>query len=464
MISVVHAAYPWHRRLALAFGMIAPALQITIAFAQGTTAPSTGGAAPAGGGGASAAPAGGGGASGTVVVPGPTTYYPGGVAPTAPGQNLGGGNAQYSSSKPVTGNERDNFDFQRGGGGGSVHGDANSSFVIGSGEVRPANTPNMHLVRKGDTLWAICDSYFHNPYQWPRIWAYNPQIQNPHWIYPGEQVTLKRGLATGDLTPPAPSQTQGGSVIDRRKQVPPDTIFLRNEGYIDDDTNNWGEITGAREDKMFLSDYDEVYLRVSSTHDVKIGQELTIFRPVRSVAGGKLIAIQGTVKVDQWNAKDRIARATITESLDAIERGARVGPVARRFEVVAPARNQSDVTATVVTSVHPYNLYGQNQVVFIDQGEEAGLKPGNRLFIIKKGDQYHKSLTTGSSAKRIALEDDSPAATEDIPHPRNESALPEEVQAELRVINVRKGNAMCIVTNSRREIEAGDKAYSRKGY
>lgn len=253
-------------------------------------------------------------------------------------------------------------------------------------------------------------------------------------------------------------------MTDRRRQVSPDTIFLRNEGFIEDESNNWGELNGAREDKMFLSDFDEVYLRIGGNHDVKIGQELTVYRPIKSVGGGKLIEIQGTAKVDQWNAKDRIARARITETLNTIERGARVGPIARRFEVVPPARNDKDVEATVLTSITPHEFYGQNQIVFIDKGEDDGLKPGNRLFIIRKGDGFHKTQPTGSAAKRIAIEDESPAATESIPKPRDDGSLPEEVLAELRVINVKKGSSMTLVTTARREIEIGDRAYARKGY
>jgi hypothetical protein len=215
---------------------------------------------------------------------------------------------------------------------------------------------------------------------------------------------------------------------------------------------------------MILTDFDEVYLRISSAHDLKVGQELTIYRPVRSVGGGKLIEIQGTVRVDQWNPKDRVARARVIEALNAIERGARVGPVARRFEVVPPTRNDKEVAATVLTSVQPHGLFGQNQIVFINQGDESGIKAGNRMFVIRKGDAWHATQTTTSSAKRIALEEDSPAATETVPKPRDPSRLPEEVMAELRVISVRKHTSMCLVTNSKHEIEAGDKAFARKGF
>ena len=258
---------------------------------------------------------------------------------------------------------------------------------------------------------------------------------------------------------------QRGNLTDRRRQVPADTIFLRNEGFIENDAVDWGEISGSREDKMFLTDFDEVYLRISSNHEVKVGQELTVYRPIKQVAGGgKLIEIQGTVRIDQWNAQQRIARGRIIETLDTIERGARIGPITRRFEVIPPVRDDKDVEASVLTSVRPHAFYGQNQVVFIDKGGEDGLNPGNRLFIIRKEDGFHATQPTGGAAKRIAIESDSPAEMEDITKPRDDGALPEEVIAELRVINVKKHTAMTMVTVSRREVEIGERAFARKGY
>lgn len=463
MSFVVHT-----RRWIFAVGVVGCALP-QLAFAQGapggtqpggagagTTAGGSGGGAGGGGG---AAPGGG----GTVTVQPSFQYFPGvGVAPTPPGQNLGGGNAQFSSSKPIMGpNDRDNFDFKRGGDTSTAYGNQNGSFVLGGGTSGTVGNPGVHLVRRGDTLWAICDYYFRNPYQWPRIWSYNPQIQNPHWIYPGDQVKL-RGASIAEVTPTTPGGPSG--IIDRRKQVPAETVFLRNQGYIEDELNSWGEITGAREDKMFLTDFDEVYLRVASNRDVKVGQELAVYRPVKSVSGGQVVQIQGTVKVDQWNAKERIARARVTETLDVIERGARVGPIQRRFEVVPPTRNEKDVEAAVIASASQANIYGQNQVVYIDQGEEAGLRPGNRLFVVRKGDAWHKTQPTRSAAKRVALEDQSAASIEAVPRPRDDDSLPEEVLAELRIVSTRKQTSMALVTASRREIENGDIAFARKGY
>ncbi len=446
--------------VALAFSMALSA----VASAQQTTTP--------GGGGQTGGPGGGGGGAAPTPAPAPAPavpFYPGGVAPPPPGGVLGGGNVTSSSSRPVTGNETDKFDLlPRSGAGGSMRGsDTGPVFDQGGGRsltLGEGVSTGVHPVRKGDTLWAICETYFRNPYQWPRIWSYNPQIQNPHWIYPGDQVRLRQGMAIASQPESTTAPAQAGSLVDRRRQVPPDTVFLRDQGFIEDeDTLNWGQITGAREDKMFMTNFDEVYLRIGPDHDVKIGQELTVFRSLRKVEGGQMIQLQGTVRVDQWNPKDRVARAQVTETLDVIERGARIGPIGRRFEVVAPVRNDQEVRAEILTSVHPHPFYGQNQVVFINKGEAAGLKLGNRLFVVRRGDAWHQSMVTREAAQRVALESESPAEIERIPR-RDDAQYPEEVVGELRVLAVRKGTATCMLTRATKEIEVGDQVVARKGY
>jgi hypothetical protein len=431
-----------------------------------------GGAQPGGGGGQGQGQGqGGGGGQGQVITTVPT--YPGAVAPPPPGVPLGGGNNIYSSSQAISGNQTDHFDMDpsKGTGGGTVFGNAHGaadlghggsgSFTVGQGPV--GLVPDSYTVRRGDTLWGICDTFFQNPYQWPRVWSFNPQIQNPHWIYPGDEVKLRTG-GTSPQSQQTGQKQQGGSFVDRRRQVVPQTVFLRDTGFIsDDDKEDWGEVNGSAEDKMFLTETDEAYMRLAPGHEVKLGQELTVFRPVRKVPGGNLVQIQGTVRVDRWDPSTHIARGALTESIDVVERGARVGPVGRKFQVVPPIRNEKDVNAQVLASVYPHNFYGQNQVVFIDKGDEDGLKIGNRLFVIRRGDAWRKSLASDVAGLRIALESDSPADTE-LPPTIGDSKAPMEVIGELRVLTTRKHTAACLVTQSTKEIELGDSSVARKGY
>ena len=53
------------------------------------------------------------------------------------------------------------------------------------------NAPNEYTVVRGDTLWDISDRFLKKPWLWVELWDYNPEIANPHLIYPGDVVALE---------------------------------------------------------------------------------------------------------------------------------------------------------------------------------------------------------------------------------------------------------------------------------
>lgn len=471
--------------------LVAPLLVSRASQAQDTGGAAPGGAAPGGAAPGAAAPSndspasGEGPAQNPGAMPAPVSpgavYLPPYGTPTAPVNQNG---HLPSSSQPSNDISRaqDGFDLGAAASGPTVlRGSANGPFSPTehfSVSEDGGGVPPVHVVRRGDTLWELCDRYFRNPWDWPRIWSYNPELQNPHWIYPGDQIRMQANVASGTPTDQGPTtagRPQGGvsRFVGRQRGVPQNTVFLRDQGYIEDDVKDvWGEVSGSPEDQLLLSEGDNTYLEIKPEHDVKPGQELTVFRPlVRTFKGdakGTLVAILGTALVEKWDPQTRIARAKLTESLDVIERGAKVGPVGRRFQVVPPVRNETELWGHVAASLYPHVMYGQNQVVFIDKGQQDGLVPGNRLFVVTRGDEYRKTLAGASEfgGTTIYYESEKP------PVIVNEGALghgddrkyPEEVVGEVRVLTVREHTAACLVVSSNHEIEPGQRVVSRKGY
>jgi hypothetical protein len=389
-----------------------------------------------------------------------TTVYTPPVGFPPPGAKL---ESHLPSSSQATGDTssfRDGFDLnQSSGGGGVVRGDPNAAGVFGG---RALRVPDYHVVRRGDTLWDLSDHYLRSPWYWPKLWSYNPQVQNPHWIYPGDHLRMKR---EGDLS----ARVSGApGMISSRGRVPASTVFLRDEGFIDNEKKDvWGRISGSAEDKMLLGDHDVVYLEMDKDHDVSPGEELTVFTRLRAAPkGGAIVKIMGTVKVDAWDKDKRIAKGTITESVDVIERNATVGPVGRHFDVVPPTRNEADVTAHVLVATYPLKLNAQNQVVYIDQGTAAGLRPGNRLFVLRRGDPWRKGLKGSGdlSDKTVRYTEKLAVETETVRGTSRDKEYPDEIVGELQVLRARENTSTCIVIASKLELEANDLAVARKGY
>jgi hypothetical protein len=385
--------------------------------------------------------------------------YPGSLPPAGfdPDAHLPAGSRSTTDASHST----DGYDYRQGRGKGgtpSVHGGKDGQFLS-----EGSYTPEGHTVRRGETLWEISSHYYNNPYQWPRLWSYNAQIQNPHWIYPGDRVRLRDGNV-------AASALQIG--IRGRRSVPTGTVFLRDQGWVDDRNDDiWGEIVGSPSDRLMLGENDDVYIQLHDDHEVALGDQLTIFQLIRTVesdnAKGTLVSIRGTAKVERYNPKTRMARARIIESLDTIDRGAKIGAVGRKFDVVPPVKSDRDLEATILASVHPYHFYGQNQVVFIDRGEQDGVKVGMRFFAVSRGDRWMKTTPTigQTGLLRPRVEDDRPARVDDIEVDTvDDERLPDETYAEFRVMRLRPHTCTALVIQARHEIERNARLIARKGY
>ncbi len=138
-----------------------------------------------------------------------------------------------------------------------------------------ADSPSKYTVKKGDTLWDISTTFLDSPWLWPEIWHVNPQIANPHLIYPGDIVSLvyingrpklmisQRGSSgrTIKLSPKV-RVMPGDSAI---PAIPLNSInsYLKG-GYVfasEDQLNNTPYVFAAKGDKLVSGAGDKVYAR-----------------------------------------------------------------------------------------------------------------------------------------------------------------------------------------------------------
>ena len=329
--------------------------------------------------------------------------------------------------------------------------DDNPSFDVDTTPPGAENdsTPETHLVIKGDTLWDLSAHYFHNPYQWPKLWAYNPSITNPHWIYPGDLVRLfppgqlpTEPVAAAPM-PGEPKRIQGGMRLATG-------VFLRQTGFVEPgELLQAGKIKASKEERSMLGALDEAYVEYPKEHPLVVGQRYTIYTPTQKVDHplthkylGQLVEIFGECEV-RAVTDGHIAKVAIIDSLNPIERGFLVGPLKRQFKVVNAHATKSDLQGIIVATLHPRDLVGADNVVFIDRGRDSGVEIGNRFLVTRRGDGYQPVLASG---------------------PIDDRRFPRETVGEIIVVDIREHVSTGLVTHSTIESRVGDRVESRTGY
>jgi hypothetical protein len=324
---------------------------------------------------------------------------------------------------------------------------------------RAEEAPDVYVVKEGDTLWDISSQFFGNPYEWPKIWSFNPAITNPHWIYPGDRLRLRTD--GGEETPASPAgpSTAIGSGIRLRiaeSSFQPGSVRLKQLAYLDDDAlDESAKIAGSPDEWMMLGPFASVYLKFGTDARPKVGSMLSVFHEInrdQRVAGesGVLVRVLGTVRYEGDDPDTGLGRGTIVDAFEPIERGYRVALGISDFEVVSPQPSALDLEATVVSSLMGRVVIGAQQIVFIDKGADDGVKKGHQFSIVYSGDRYRE---------QIGVRRDLGDAVQDQPVP---SEYPRENVAKALVVDVRKTTSTLAIMESTYNVRVGDVAVLRR--
>lgn len=316
----------------------------------------------------------------------------------------------------------------------------------------PSSFPDgaqVYTVESGNTLWDLAGRFYGNPYLWPQIWEQNRYVLDAHWIYPGDPLVVgfevtpiedikaaSRGVKAGEADD---DQSRGRLRLARGQSAP---VPLGSEddiqcsGYIGEfdevfpyhiigseyaslsptlvsvqvagDKSALGEINTV---KIDLSLGDVVYVDGGREADLYPGDMFTVViprervkHPVTGKPIGRFYNYVGRVRL--LSVQEETAIAEIVHGCMPVHVGAALTPYVR--EPVPLARRTlavgvNDPVSAEVLSTAPIivrserNLVtiGQDHLVYLDLGEQAGVAPGDIYSIYRMNPKGHPPVVIG---------------------------------------------------------------------
>ncbi len=299
--------------------------------------------------------------------------------------------------------------------------------------------PESYVVQKGDTLWDISGRFLLEPWRWPEIWKVNPQIDDPHLIYPGDVVTLTFDGDQPMLTMDRGEQIgEGGQMTSRRTvklsptvrsytkddaipAIPIDAIkqFLTRPLVVSEtEMDGWPYVVSSYDEHLIGGVGDKIYVRGipedataeryalyrrGDPYYRRLGDSYTGPRTDKDLILGYEAIYIGDAVIEKLGDP---ASAIVVNSNREMLKGDRLAKeseadVSTDFIPHAP---DNDVEGNVLSAIDVVSEIGQYQVVVLDLGENDGMEVGNVLGIYQSGNIVNDDVVSGKYAKRMADE------------------------------------------------------------
>ena len=291
--------------------------------------------------------------------------------------------------------------------------DSQRTIATGSNIPLTADAPNEYTVKTGDTLWDISKVFLRDPWYWPEIWYVNPQVENPHLIYPGDVLKLvyidgQPRVTVGDRG--GPTESGGGKRLSpqvRREPlsqaitaIPYDVIagFMGRPTLLDgDQVKKAPYVVALRDGHVIGATGNEIYAKgigsaaADSRYSVIHVEEKLYDPETRDLLGySGLYVGSGPVATTGDPAK-----LLLTDSAREALQGDKLFPESVDVNVdFVPHAPASDINARVI-AVRDHTRMGTFQVIALNRGQRAGLEPGHVLAISQAGSVVRDSYSKG---------------------------------------------------------------------
>jgi hypothetical protein len=268
-----------------------------------------------------------------------------------------------------------------------------------SGNIINPSAPKSYTVKRGDTLWGIASMYLRDPWLWPEVWYINPQVANPHLIYPGDTLALAYGK---DGKPMIRLEQGGAARLDPRLRSSPldgaiptipysaiSAFLSRPSVLTNEQVREAPHVVAFRDEHVVAGTGHTVYIadlkeatpnsRYSVIH---VGDEL------RDPDDNRVVGYEGIYTATALVSNPgKTTKALLIDTARETLQGDKVmsadNEVPLNFMLRAP---RNDVHGRIITVIDGTDLIGQYQIVVINRGKRHGIDAGHVLAVDTAGD------------------------------------------------------------------------------